>query len=69
MTSIAPSSSPPCCTGCNAGRRQTLQQLAAGDWLVSVDADHPTPLTVADLKTDSKQLIAWPHRARARCRP
>lgn len=32
-----------------------------GDWLVSVDADSPTPLKVSDLKLNAKQLIAWPH--------
>ncbi|MFT3953313.1 MAG: Rieske 2Fe-2S domain-containing protein [Piscinibacter sp.] len=82
MTSIANSSSPPCCSGCDPGRRQALQQLAAGalslgcgwaaaatpddapragDWLVPADADNGNPLTVADLKANSKQLIAWPH--------
>lgn len=31
-----------------------------GDWLVSVDADTPVPLTVADLKPNTKQQQAWP---------
>ncbi|MEK8052700.1 Rieske 2Fe-2S domain-containing protein [Ideonella sp. DXS22W] len=31
-----------------------------GDWLVSVDADKPVPLTVADLKPNAKQQQAWP---------
>lgn len=31
-----------------------------GDWLVSVDADTPLPLTVADLKPGAKQQQAWP---------
>lgn len=30
MTSIANPSPPPCCTGCNVGRRQALHQLTAG---------------------------------------
>jgi rieske iron-sulfur protein len=32
-----------------------------GDWLVSVDADTPTPLTTADLQLDAKQVFAFPH--------
>lgn len=31
-----------------------------GDWLVSVDADTPVPMTVADLKPNTKQQQVWP---------
>lgn len=37
-----------------------------GDWLVSVDADTPVAMTVAELKPNTKQQQAWPYDPKAR---
>jgi Rieske Fe-S protein len=49
-----------CGLGPAAARASSDDGPRAGDWLVSVDADTPQPLTVADLQTNAKQQIAWP---------